>query len=217
MKALDFLYPPRCPFCTNVSRLGGICRDCLDTLASYSAACPRCTKPRGFCSCKEVGGDGGLTAPFVYRGVAQRAILSFKRYGTIDHASALASYIAESVYGITSAEVVTAVPSTAKSFRRRGYNPAELLAVEVAAELSLPYEALLKSKDGKSQKDMKSSEDRILNVQDRFYIADGADVLGRRILLIDDVRTTGATLGACREELLAHGALYVESCVFATD
>ena len=108
-------------------------------------------------------------------------------------------------------------PTSPKSFKKRGFNPAKLIAVKLAKELGLPFEETLFSKDGKSQKEVEGSETRIMNVRDKFFTLPNVNIARRRILLLDDVRTTGATLLQCKEQLLLADAAEVLVIAFAAD
>ena len=217
MKILDFVYPPRCPFCGELSRGGAICKDCLEALEQMALECPICGSPRKSCRCRKIGGDGGLTAPFVYRGVVQKAVLGFKSSGDTRQAGVFAGYMAGELSKGVTAQLVTSVPPTPRGFKKRGFDPAGLIAKELAKELGLPYRKLLGSKNGKSQKAVEKGEARIMNVRDRFFLLPEVEVADQKILLVDDVRTTGATLAACREVLLFAGAENVLTAAFAAD
>jgi ComF family protein len=217
MKILDLVYPPRCPFCGELSRGGAICEDCLEELEQMAQGCPICGSPRRICRCRKIGGDGGLTAPFVYRGAVQKAVLGFKSSGDIEQARVFALYMAGEISKEFTAGIVTSVPPTPRGFKKRGYDPAGLIAAELAKELGLPYIKLLGSKNGKSQKAVEKGEARIMNVRGRFFLLPDAKAQGKKILLVDDVRTTGATLAACREVLLSAGAENVQTAAFAAD
>jgi len=217
MKIFDLIYPPRCPFCGELSRGGAVCGDCLEELEQMAYECPICGSARKSCRCRKIGGDGGLTAPFVYRGVVQKAVLGFKSSGDIEQARVFALYMAGEISKEVTADLVTSVPPTPRGFKKRGYDPAGLIAAELAKELGLPYRKLLGSKNGKSQKAVEKGEARIMNVRGRFYLLPRMEVTGKKILLVDDVRTTGATLAACREVLLFSGADTVQTAAFAAD
>jgi len=99
------------------------------------------------------------------------------------------------------------VPSGRTSLRRRGYNPAAIVAYEVARALSLPLAAtaLERSPWFKGQKG-KSAAQRIASMQGVYRVAQPDKVAGKAVLLVDDVVTTGATLAACSHELIEGGA-----------
>ena len=91
---------------------------------------------------------------------------------------------------------------------RRGFNQSEMLARVVSRSTSLPVRNLLRSKTGPSQAGLNSRERR-LNVRGRFSLRRRASVAGRRLMLVDDVFTTGATLNACARVLKNAGAARV--------
>lgn len=99
-------------------------------------------------------------------------------------------------------DFICAVPTSSKKRRLRGYNPPELVARKIASELNLTYyEGLHLQKKMKDQIGL-SARERRENVRGGF----GADPVSGSVLLVDDTYTTGATLAACSEALLAAGA-----------
>jgi predicted amidophosphoribosyltransferase len=108
------------------------------------------------------------------------------------------------------------VPLHPRRLVSRGYNQSALLAAHVASELSKPLlpSALARKVDTLPQVDQ-SAHGRQTNVAAAFAVASPASIKGRMLGLIDDVVTTGATLGACREALLAAGARGVVRVVLA--
>ena len=112
---------------------------------------------------------------------------------------------------------MTSVPTTIGRIKRRGYNQAELVARELARELQLPYaEVLARQSNNSSQIALKPLERRA-NVMNAFVLTSigNAVVRGRRVVLVDDVLTTGAT-GSSAAKALSDGApKNVGLCVFA--
>jgi len=104
------------------------------------------------------------------------------------------------------ADVLVAVPLHSRRQRTRGYNQSLLLAREVSRRLDLPLaaEALFRRRDTPPQARAMEADARRRNVAGAFDCRPGA-VAGRRVLLVDDVTTTGATLDACARALLAEG------------
>ncbi len=116
------------------------------------------------------------------------------------------------------ADLIAVVPLTGLRRRTRGYNQAALLAQNLARWLELPYvEALSRRGRATPQAQSPSAEQRRLNVIDAFAVRDAASVEGRRVLLIDDVATTGATLNACAVALLNAGASEVYGLTLARE
>ncbi len=105
------------------------------------------------------------------------------------------------------AELVTWVPVSAKRKRSRGYDQVELLAKAVSAELELPCERLLnKFRDNPPNSSLKTPEERRANVLGVYKAVDPARFAGKRVLLLDDVVTSGATASECARVLLTAGA-----------
>ncbi len=148
-------------------------------------------------------------------GVA-RAVLSLKEFDDADHVEAMAVEMVKALRQRTDAaalDVVTFVPMYRKEERERGYNQSELLAREIARQLGIPFRRTLhKIYDTRSQKSLRQIE-RGGNLLGAFDLC--ADVREQKILLIDDVITTGATLHECAKMLKIGGAQAVTALVFA--
>ncbi len=112
-------------------------------------------------------------------------------------------------------DAVIPVPLSRQRLRQRGYNQAGLLAFPLAIAFRLAYmpDALRRVRDTASQVGLNERE-RIQNVRDAFT-ANLQRIQGKNILIIDDVATTGATIGSCASALLAAGARSVYAMTFA--
>ncbi len=113
--------------------------------------------------------------------------------------------------------VVVPVPTTPARIRVRGYNQAELLARSVAGSLDLPLvDGLVRTRGGPTQVALPPSQRRA-NVKGAFGVRDqeAARISGARVVLVDDVLTTGSTAGAAASELARIGASEVTLVVFA--
>jgi ComF family protein len=112
------------------------------------------------------------------------------------------------------ADALVPVPLHRARERQRGYNQSRLLAREMSASLDWPVvEALARLRNTPAQVGLNRAQ-RLANVRDAFCVTD-ASVAGRRVLLIDDVCTTGATLGACSQALRRAGARSVWALTLA--
>ena len=108
------------------------------------------------------------------------------------------------------------VPLHPRRLAERGYNQASLLAVEVAGNLAAPLAATALARvRNTSQQALLDREGRLRNVAQAFRVRAPKAVRGRHVVLVDDVATTGATLGACSAELLGAGASEVTALVVA--
>jgi len=112
------------------------------------------------------------------------------------------------------ADVVTSVPMTGAKVWKRGFNQSELVARGLAARLGCEYRDLLAEKgSSRTQKDLQY-RDRFLNILGR-YAPGKAAIRGRKVLLVDDVFTTGATLNECARVLRDAGAVKVFAVTIA--
>ena len=114
-------------------------------------------------------------------------------------------------------DCVVAVPLSAKRKRKRGYNQAELIAEELSSRLKLPLidGALVKTKENKSQAKLKRRE-REENVRGVYEVTAPEAFKGRRVLVVDDVMTTGATLGEVSRILYKAKARSVEALTYCS-
>lgn len=110
------------------------------------------------------------------------------------------------------ADMIFPVPLHVKRLRQRGFNQAGLLARVLGHQLELPvhYDCLVRRCWTEPQTRL-NREERLHNVKDAFMVADARKVKGRRILLVDDVYTTGTTLNECARILKAGGAAAIHA------
>ena len=194
---LDLLFPPKCPFCGKVLDRTGICPECEKALPwTTEAQCLRM-----------LPGGTRCAAPLWYEDLAREGLLRFKFQGVSAAAEPLGALIAQCAAEQFSGEfdTVTWVPVSKKRLRKRGYDQAELLA-RAACRLwdTEPVRLLNKTVDNPAQSGISDAAARRANVLG-VYEACG-DVSGKRVLLMDDICTTGATLSECARVLKDAGA-----------
>lgn len=173
---------------------GHICLNCGMPLDDESDYCNRCQNQKSSFVKNR--------SPLVYDGEVKRMIhkLKFgkKKYIAQTLGALMADKYLES--GMDS-EIIVFVPMTESELKKRGFNQAELLAMEVGRRLDIPVlPALVKIKDTSQQKELKG-KDRASNLEGAFACL-FEQVKGRKILLVDDVFTTGATANECANTLL---------------
>jgi ComF family protein len=196
------LAPPRCSACDEpVSLLRAFCPACASTVLPSS----------------EYGNE--RRAAFVYEGAIARAITRFKYEGRPDLARPLGDLLwraLEPRRASLSGVVVVPVPLHPARLAVRGFNQSALLARRISRRLRVPFWplALKRLRDTPRQTTL-DRPSRLANVEHGFVVRRPAGVQERRVLLIDDVRTTGATLEACERALHAAGAAEVSWAVVA--
>lgn len=156
------------------------------------------------------GADQTLAA-FAYEGAARGLVLALKARGLRDCSGPLAAgIVAIARRAGLRAEVVTWVPAAASDVRHRGFDHARVLAEEVAGPLGLPSARLLVRAGRRRDQVGLSAADRRRNLEGAFR---ARPVGGRRVLLVDDLLTTGSTATECVSALTSSGAGGVEVLV----
>jgi len=185
-RKVEFVLPPLCPLCGRPSVHGRLCRRCQESSPAV---------------------DGIRSAVF-FEGPLRRAVHAFKYRGLRRVAAPLADLmIAHWHREPLPANVIVPVPLHRRRLRERGYNQAALLARPLGAEIGLPVREdwLIRTRATFPQVELDASE-RKGNVAGAFQCRNSDAVTGRRVLLIDDVCTTGATLESCSTVLRQAGA-----------
>jgi ComF family protein len=164
-----------------------------------------------------VAGADGIVAFAAFGGALATAIRRLKYGDRPDLARPLGDLLRRAVSEVAPRiELVVPVPLHVRRLAHRGYNQSALLASRLARGLSVPCSplALVRRVDTPPQAELARAE-RLTNVADVFDAARRSSVRGRRIALVDDVATTGATLGACARALRDAGAAHVLGVVIA--
>lgn len=195
--AIRTLLPPRCPICRQgspdgQSAEGGPCPDCSRSLA---------LTPPG--SGSPPPGLAWVASAFRHEGLPRRALTAFKFERRIDLAGPLVALLVSRIGSRGEIGRIVPVPASRIGRRLRGFDPAAMIATELAARLG--SEPPLRG--GLSRVGFGSQ--RGLDRRDRFAGADRFEAAGRidgPVVLVDDVMTTGATLSACARAVAAAGA-----------
>lgn len=170
--------------------------------------CPVCRGSlRGPDRCETIPGVARAHIPWHYEGAARDLVLALKLRGKRPAAVPLAAAIARCIRLTgTAAEAITWVPGRRRDVRIRGFDHAELIAREVGTSTGLPVMRLL-------ERVMDRPDQTTLSSQARWTNLDGAfEARGtiRKVLLVDDLVTTGATAAACAGTLERAGTVHVE-------
>lgn len=230
---LDFFLPASCSYCRSPVDRSGIPYFCSACWADFSlitgASCPRCGRsfespealshsPDHLCGqCRRVAPhfDQAISIG-QFEGALREAIHQFKYRPCRTLGSPLSSWMAQHLTVTASIDVVMPVPLHRQRLRLRGFNQALLLARGVALvhQLPLSYDNLVRIRPTKPQVDL-SGEERIRNVAGAFSLRRPQDIEDRRVLLVDDVFTTGATLNECAAVVRKAGAACVTAVTLA--
>jgi ComF family protein len=230
--ALRWLLPSPCLGCGELLADGarlGLCAACRGALRPWSGrtACCRCARPLtaaavpagyrcGACRRRPPAHER-LTVGWSFEPPLAQVVRAFK-FRRLDYlgdelGDALArAWLAAQRPGAPGPELIVPVPLPWTRRLHRGYNQAEVLAVAVARRLGLPASRRLTRPPGRRQARL-SRRDRLRNLEDKLGCR--RPLAGERVLLVDDVVTTGATLEAAARCLLRNGAGAVEALVVA--
>jgi ComF family protein len=222
-RLLDLAFPARCPGC---GREGPpICAACAPALDA------RLELPAGI----PIGLPSDVPPPLLqlewcapFGGLVRRALHEIKYSGETRLATPLGEAIARRWRRVAAGgDVLVPVPVHAERARRRGYDQAELLARAAACALDLPCAPILERVRASTAQFDLDRATRATNVRGAFRLRprptgkpgtpSAQPLAGRWIVLVDDVVTTGATLSACAEPLLAAGAIGVSAVTVARE
>jgi ComF family protein len=227
--ALAVLYPPHCLACSNATAApDGLCGECWRGIGFITRPfCERLGTPfqtdlgAGLLSPEAIAhppvfGRARAVALFD-EGPVRRLVHRLKYGDRHEVARLLGRWMARAATELAADRpVLLPMPLHRSRLWRRQFNQAALLASVMAEELSLPWDPdLLERVKATAQQTGMTREQRRLNVQGAFRVPAAAAVRGRRILLVDDVLTTGSTANAAARALLRAGAEGVDLAVFA--
>ncbi|MDY0094318.1 MAG: ComF family protein [Candidatus Vecturithrix sp.] len=225
---LDFIFPARCVYCHRFlgdDRVLIFCRSCWQTMPVITTpACPHCGAPFsssatfrdtpdflcGMCRKSPPYFDRAFSAAY-YAGVMKEAILQFKFQQKVGLGEPLArELIAQTSnrMNLRDYDLILPVPLHKTHQKQRGYNQAAILATYLARHyhISLLLNNLIRIREVKAQAQIKGRQARKDNVKNAFCVKDPEKIDKQRVILVDDVFTTGATVNECSKMLKQAGA-----------
>ncbi len=218
---LDLLFPRTCEACER-PLIGGekiICTNCRVTLPRMATDNALLTSlPMKFAAHHEVQGVSAYLA-FTKKGKVQNLLHGLKYKGRPEIGVLLGQMMAQEMLekrAWPQADLIVSVPLHQKRKRERGYNQSDAFAEGLAAATGTPWSgtALQRVKYTKSQTG-KTKIQRRENVAGIFAVSDAVDLRNQKVILVDDVLTTGATLEACLDVLTAAGCQHVRIMTIA--
>ncbi len=219
---LDILFPPVCIHCKNAIPRQELflCDACRDDIQTFNALyCPSCNARRPTydpChpkekyliapACRYEGPIVSLLHAFKYQRLA--GIETFLSALAIAHLSSLGIPLQD--------YTVVPIPLASAREHQRGFNQSRLIATRIAHYFHIPYqEMLIRTKVTQSQAQQKDAAHRAMNVAGCFSLAENVSPVSTKIMLVDDVTTSGATLHEASMLLTAHGARHIIASVIA--
>ncbi len=223
---VEFLFPPACPLCgAPVDSHGDLCIDCWTAfnwidgtkcrhcgypfMNEYDDAplCPMCAA--GKCEMDLI------RSACVYDDASRAAMLPFKHCGKINYYRFMARSM---IWALRDADIspdlVMPVPLANRRLCHRGYNQAALLARPIAAAFGIPIDVDSIGREFRPDMGHKTPQQRAENIHNVFSVRCPDKIRGRKILLVDDVMTSGATLYELRRVLMRAGAAEVYGVTF---
>lgn len=206
---LNLVFPRKCILCQRI-----LARNETDLCHSCRTDSPECLKDN-----RKFSYLDSWAAIWYYKGYIRSSILRFKFHRARQYAPVYGRLLAMRLLNCheDGFDLITWVPVSRLRKLRRGYDQVELLAKYVGAELGMkPVRLLVKIRHNRAQSGIAGQAKRRANVLGAYRMVNPEQVRGKRILLLDDVITTGATAGECARVLLTAGAKEVHcGCIAA--
>ncbi len=223
-KLLYAFFPARCTVCDKVLLPGEtICEECRGLIIHYPAKkayCEICGMVHENCPCGKRLLYSHSTVPFFYENDVKSSLHRLKFRGRLDLIKPFAEYVTQALVErdiLKDTDVITFIPMRKSSKLSRGYNQAELLADEIGKRTGIPVKQLLCKMTATPKQHSLGYMRRKGNVLGVFEPVSErlTDIDGKRILLIDDIITTGSTLNEAAKTLLIFGAETVNTAAVA--
>ena len=204
----NILFPPKCILCNRILKdeETDLCRDCREHQPLYGK--------QKF----NLSFLAQWTGLWYYKENVRSSILRYKFYGRRSYGCVYGRLLAMKLLedGWEDSDVLTWIPISRRRKRVRGYDQVEVFAKALAEELGIELIPVLKKiRHTKPQSTMGDAAHRRANILGAFMVADPALILGKRVLLLDDIITTGATASECARVLLTAGAKEVKLATLA--
>lgn len=207
-KLSELLFPPKCILCGAL-----LAKDETDLCRACRTDTVQAPRPK-----EKLPYLDRWTSLWYYEGTVRRSLLKFKFYNARSYAVSYGRLLGMRLLreDMADFDLLTWVPVSPRRRRKRGYDQVELIARSVGMELETVPAALLKKvRNTPPQSGISGTAERRANVLGAYRLTDPAAVKDKRILLLDDIITTGATAGECARILLTAGAKRVDCAAVA--
>ncbi len=214
---ITLLFPNICLNCRKITPLKYFCKDCRNSVSYiHLKTCPDCGLPQKLCDCKwKFYYFDEIISCFEADEATKRSFYSFKFGGNLVGAEFFSKEMSKRIKNNSlylDLDVITSVPSHRSTLRERGYDQVKVLANDISKIIKVKYQPLLRQPSpSPKQHETEGIAERFTNVLGKYEVLKNADVRDKTILLVDDIKTTGATLSQCARELKLAGA----KCVVA--
>lgn len=215
------IFGNHCKYCGELIAFGEtLCNECKTDLPRITGEkCKLCGAGKDRCTCKKAKMKyDGICAPFYYEKTVETAIRKFKFADKPYIAKVLAEDTAAAVkadFADIRFDFIDFIPFSKNQSKKRKYNPAEEIADEISKILGIPIQNVLTKPFETETQHISGAFYRKGNVAGAYDTLDNADLHGKTVLLVDDIKTTGATLNECARVLKIAGADKVYCAVVA--
>ena len=203
-KLLDLIFSPKCPYCQSILE---------DPKALMCSVCqPELPWLEGLRGERRVDFADGCFSPLAYRDKVPEAVHRYKFHRVRALGRPFGALMSQCLGDRLSgpADLVCWAPLSRQRLRERGFDQAELMAREVGRRLSVPVgQVLEKARNTRPQSELEDESARQANARGAYVLLPGAALTGKRVVLVDDVVTSGSTLSECAALLRQAGAAEV--------
>lgn len=228
---INVIYPPKCAVCSNIIefniREGYLCKKCSEDIPFLKGKfCEKCGRPVEYgklclrCMEKSFAFDFGFSA-FEYR-LIKRSIARFKYKGI----KKLGFYMAELMCiflernypnVMNDIDIIIPVPIHSSKMKKRGFNQADIIGRFISEKYNIEYSDTVIERIKKTIPQSRlQPKEKIYNIKDAFAIKNTDIIQDKRIMIVDDIFTTGTTINECSKLLISSGAKSVVFFTFAS-
>lgn len=215
------IFGNHCKYCGEIINFGeSLCSECKNDLPRITGEkCKFCGAGKDRCDCKKAKMKyDGICAPFYYEKTIETAIRKFKFADKPYIAKVLAEDLAKTVqndFDDIKVDFIDFIPFSTGQEKKRKYNPAGEIAKELSKIIGVPINNVLTKPFETNTQHSSGAVYRQGNVAGAYDIIENADVRGKTVLLVDDIKTTGSTLNECVRVLKIAGAEKIYCAVAA--